>query len=516
MNQSTVSNNKLLVKNSLMLYLRMFVNMGVSLLTSRLILNALGETDFGIYNVVGGIVVMFTFINGSMNSSTSRFLTVSLAKGNSQELKATFSFAVTIHAILAFIILLLAETFGLWFFYHKMIIPAERMDTAFILYQLSIITTMLSIMSVPYNSSIISHEKMNAFAYISISDVVFKLLIVYIVIYLPWDKLLLYALLLFITQIVNQLIYIIYCQVHFEEAKYSLTWNKKLFVEMCGFAGWNMTGNFAFVCYTQGLNLLINMFFGPSVNAARGIAIRVQGIISNFASNFQTAIHPQITKNYAVGNYEYMQKLIFAESKFSLYLLLLLSLPVLVEAQLILNWWLVNVPENTVVFLRIMLFTTYIETTTNPLLVSALATGNVKKLQLVICPLLLCILPLSYLFLKFGAPAYSVFIVNLLILFLSLIIRVFMLKPFIGLSPKHYFVDVIIRCMGVGILSSVLPISFYLIVELPFIRFLTVCLSSVLSVITMVYFIGMNHQERLFAKTKIRNMIKNRNLPIKN
>jgi len=285
---------------------------------------------------------------------------------------------------------------------------------------------------------------------------------------------------------------------------------------MCGFAGWNMTGNFAFVCYTQGLNLLINMFFGPSVNAARGIAIRVQGIISNFASNFQTAIHPQITKNYAVGNYEYMQKLIFAESKFSLYLLLLLSLPVLVEAQLILNWWLVNVPENTVVFLRIMLFTTYIETTTNPLLVSALATGNVKKLQLVICPLLLCILPLSYLFLKFGAPAYSVFIVNLLILFLSLIIRVFMLKPFIGLSPKHYFVDVIIRCMGVGILSSVLPISFYLIVELPFIRFLTVCLSSVLSVITMVYFIGMNHQERLFAKIKIRNMIKNRNLPIKN
>lgn len=209
MEQKKISNNKRLVKNSLMLYLRMFVNMAVSLFTSRLILQALGESDFGIYNVVGGIVVMFTFINGSMTSSTSRYLTVSLAKDPLTKLKNTFSFAITVHFILAMLIFVLAETIGLWFFYHKLVIPAERMDVAFVLYQLSIATTMLSIMSVPYNASIISHEKMGAFAYISISDVFLKLLIVYAVIYLPWDRLLVYALLLFITQVINQLIYII-------------------------------------------------------------------------------------------------------------------------------------------------------------------------------------------------------------------------------------------------------------------------------------------------------------------
>ena len=207
--ENKTSNNKRLVTNSLMLYLRMFVNMAVSLFTSRLILNALGESDFGIYNVVGGIVVMFTFINGSMTSSTSRYLTISLAKDSFVKLKNTFNFAVTIHFILALIIFALAETVGLWFFYNKLVIPEERMQIAFVLYQLSIATTMLSIMSVPYNSSIISHERMGAFAYISISDVFLKLLIVYAVIYLPWDRLLVYAILLFLTQIINQFVYII-------------------------------------------------------------------------------------------------------------------------------------------------------------------------------------------------------------------------------------------------------------------------------------------------------------------
>lgn len=257
--ENKTSNNKRLVKNSLMLYLRMFVNMAVSLFTSRLILNALGESDFGIYNVVGGIVVMFTFINGSMTSSTSRYLTISLAKDSFVKLKNTFNFAVTIHFILALIIFALAETVGLWFFYNKLVIPEERMQIAFVLYQLSIATTMLGIMSVPYNSSIISHERMGAFAYISISDVFLKLLIVYAVIYLPWDRLLVYAILLFLTQIINQFVYIIYCRIKFKECRFSFRWDRTLFREMCGFAGWNMAGNFAFICYTQGLNILINL-----------------------------------------------------------------------------------------------------------------------------------------------------------------------------------------------------------------------------------------------------------------
>ena len=503
-------NNKRLLKNSMMLYLRMFVNMAISLYTSRLILNALGEIDFGIYNVVGGIVVMFTFINGSMNSSTSRFLTVSLANGDINDLKKTFSFTITIHAILAIVIFILSETIGLWFLYNKMVIPAERMSVALILYQLSIVTTMISIMSVPYNSSIISHERMGAFAYISISDVVFKLLIVYAVIYLPWDKLLVYAVLLFFTQITNQLIYILYCKRNFIEARFSYAWDKMLFKEMCGFAGWNMAGNLSFVGYTQGLNILINMFFGPSINAARGIAVRVQGIVSNFISNFQTAVHPQITKNYATGNYDYVKILIYSESKFSFFLLLFLSLPIMIEAKTILTWWLVNVPDNTVIFLRIMLITSFVESLTNPLLITALATGKIKKIQMVLCPILLCILPVSYIALRLGAPAYVVFIINMVFLFISLIVRIFLLKSYICLSPIFYIKNILVRCSMVALFSAVIPVilHLYFIDDNNIMRFFIVCISSVLLIITFVFLIGLNKKERSFVVTKIKSFIR--------
>ena len=503
--QNNTSNNKRLVKNSLMLYLRMFVNMAVSLFTSRLILNALGESDFGIYNVVGGIVVMFTFINGSMTSSTSRYLTVSLAKDPLLKLKKTFNFAVTVHFILAVLIFILAETIGLWFFYNKLVIPEERIHVAFVLYQLSIATTMLSIMSVPYNASIISHEKMGAFAYISISDVFLKLFIVYAVIYLPWDRLLVYALLLFITQIINQFIYIVYCRFKFEECRFSFSWDKALFREMCGFAGWNMAGNFAFICYTQGLNILINMFFGPSVNAARGIAVRVQGTVSNFSSNFQTAIHPQITKNYATGNLEYMRTLIYAESKFSFFLLLFLSLPIIIEAKTILTWWLVNVPQNTVIFMDIMLLTTFVETSINPLLIAALATGKIKKLQMVICPILLGILPISYLCLKLGMPSYSVFIVNFALLLVSLLVRVYLLRTYIGISLKFYIVNIFGRCVLVGITSSIVPVIVNsLIKNSEVLNFVVVCIVTIISTLFCSFTLGLNHNERNFVMNKIK------------
>lgn len=506
--ENKTSNNKRLLKNSLMLYLRMFVNMAVSLFTSRLILNALGESDFGIYNVVGGIVVMFTFINGSMTSSTSRYLTISLAKDSFVKLKNTFNFAVTIHFILALIIFALAETVGLWFFYNKLIIPEERMQIAFVLYQLSIATTMLSIMSVPYNSSIISHERMGAFAYISISDVFLKLLIVYAVIYLPWDRLLVYAILLFLTQIINQFVYIIYCRIKFKECRFSLRWDRTLFREMCGFAGWNMAGNFAFICYTQGLNILINMFFGPSVNAARGIAVRVQGTISNFSSNFQTAINPQITKNYATGNLEYMRTLIYAESKFSFFLLLILSLPIMIEADTVLTWWLVNVPQNTVIFMDIMLLTTFVETSINPLLIAALATGNIKKLQMFICPILLCILPVSYICLKLGMPSYSVFVVNLSLLFVSLLVRVYLLRSYIGISLRYYMINIFGRCVAVGIASSILPLVVNSSIDDKIANFVIVCLVCVVSTICCSFILGLNHSERSFVLNKAKTIFR--------
>lgn len=504
------SNNKRIAKNSLMLYFRMFVSMLVSLYTSRLILQALGETDFGIYNVVGGIVVMFSFISGSMNSSTSRYLTVSLAKDTLEQLKRVFSFSLTIHAIIAGIIFLLAETIGLWFFYEKMVIPSERVDIAFVLYQLSIITTMLSIMSVPYNASIISHERMGAFAYISISDVILKLLICYAVVYSPFDHLLVYGLLLFLTQVINQLIFIIYCHVNFEECKLSMCWDKSLSKEMISFAGWNMAGNLGFICYTQGLNLLINVFFGPSVNAARGIAVRIQGIVNQFSSNFQAAINPQITKSYAVGNLEYMRKLISVDTRYSFYLLYILSLPILIEAETILKWWLVEVPENTVVFLRIMLVTSYIEAASNPMIISSLATGDVRKMQLIVTPITLLILPISYIVLLLGTPPESVFLVNLIMLFVALIGRVIVMKIYIHFSLKDYLKSIVLRCVVVGVSSAIFPLIVNHYLENKIMNFFSVCLSSVVSVLVLGFTIGANREERLWMYDKMLSFIKKR------
>lgn len=505
---NNTSNNKRIAKNSLMLYFRMFVSMLVSLYTSRLILLALGETDFGIYNVVGGIVVMFSFISGSMNSSTSRYLTVSLAKDTLEQLKKVFSFSLTIHAIIAGIIFILAESIGLWFFYEKMVIPAGRVNIAFVLYQLSIITTMLSIMSVPYNASIISHERMGAFAYISISDVILKLLICYAVVYSPFDHLLVYGLLLFLTQVINQLIFIIYCHVNFEECKLSMCWDKNLSKEMISFAGWNMAGNLGFICYTQGLNLLINVFFGPSVNAARGIAVRIQGIINQFSGNFQTAIHPQITKNYAIGNLEYMRQLISVETRYSFYLLYLLSLPVLIEADTILHWWLTIVPENTITFLRIMLITSYVEAASNPIIISSLATGDVRKMQLVITPITLLILPISYLVLKFGAPPESVFVVTFIMLLIALICRVTVINRYIHLSLKDYVFTIVLRCIFVGIIAAVLPLIINSIIKDKLINFFIVCSACFLSVICVVLLFGTDKAERCWILNKIATLLK--------
>lgn len=499
---------KRMAKNSLMLYFRMFVSMLVSLYTSRLILQALGETDYGIYNVVGGIVVMFSFINGSMNSSTSRFLTVSLAKDTLEHLKRVFYFSLTIHILIAIIIFLLSETIGLWFLYNKMVIPAERMDVSFVLFQLSVATTMLTIISVPYNASIISHEKMGAFAYISISDVILKLLICYAVVYSPWDHLLVYGILLFITQVVNQIVFIIYCRCKFSECRFRTLWDKQLSKEMVGFAGWNMAGNLGFICYTQGLNILINMFFGPSVNAARGIAVRVQGIINQFSSNFQQAINPQITKSYALGDLKYMRQLISIDTRYSFYLLFLLSLPVIIEADTLLKWWLGIVPQNTVIFLQIMLITSFVEAASNPMTISSLATGDVRRMQMMVTPITLLILPISYVVLKLGAPSEAVFVVNLIMLFIALVGKVYIMKKYIFFSLKEYFSSIVLRCLIVGFVSSIIPIFIENIIENKITRFFTVCTTCFFSVLATVLLLGMNSQERTWIFAKINKIIK--------
>ncbi len=499
---NTSENNKRIARNTLMLYVRMLFTMAVSLYTSRVVLNALGVEDYGIYNVVGGIVAMFGFINGSMSSATQRYITFALGKGDLENLRKVFSTALQIHVLIAVIIVALGETVGLWFMYEKMQIPAERMDAAFWVLQCSIVSTAVMIVSVPYNADIIAHEKMSAFAYISILEVVLKLAVVYVLLVFSYDKLVLYAVLILAVQLLIRFCYSRYCNRHFEESKYRHIWDKPLFKEMTRFAGWSMFGNLSAVLYGSGLDMLLNVFFGPVVNAARAIAVQVQNAIQQFVTNFQMALNPQITKTYAKGEMEEMHKLMFRSARFSFYLLFLLSLPVLFETDFILSVWLKTVPENTVIFLRIMICTSLIYAMANPLIIANQATGKVRKYQAICGSILLLILPVSYVCLKLGLPAYSVFIVHFCMEAVAQLARMIILRPLIGIRIFDYVKNIYLRVAAVVALSVVLPFIVYESMEDTVLRFFTVCVVCVLSVGTVAYAVGLSRNERAFVRGK--------------
>lgn len=485
----------------------MLFMMAISLYTSRVVLNTLGVEDYGIYNVVGGVVAMFGFINSSMSSATQRYITFALGKGDFKNLQKVFSTALQIHVLISVLIIILGETVGLWFMYEKMQIPTDRMDAAFWVLQCSIVSTVIMILSVPYNADIIAHERMSAFAYISIIEAILKLVIVYMLVISPFDKLIFYAFLILIVQLLIRFCYSLYCNKHFKESKYRRTWDKNLFKEMTGFAGWSLFGNLSAVLFGQGLNMLLNVFFGPVVNAARAIAVQVQNAIQQFVSNFQMALNPQITKTYARGELNEMHKLMFRSARFSFYLLFLLSLPVLFETNFILTIWLKIVPENTVIFLRIMICTSLIYTLANPMIIANQATGKVKKYQAVCGSILLMILPISYVCLKLGLPAYSVFIVHFCMESVAQLARMIILRPLIGIRLYSYFKYVYSRVFIVAVLSVIVPFLVYKNLNDTILRFFIVCIVCVLSVSVIVYIIGLSKNERVFVREKIGTMV---------
>ena len=495
-------NNKRIAKNTLLLYIRMLLIMAVTLYTSRVVLATLGVEDYGIYNVVGGVVAMFGFINSSMTSATQRYIAFAIGKDDSQWLQKVFSTALQIHVLIAVIIAILGETIGLWFMYTQMNIPIKRMDAAFWVLQCSIISTMVIIISVPYNANIIAQEKMTAFAYISILEVALKLAVVYILLLFPSDKLILYAFLILTIQILIRFCYSIYCNRNFQESKYRHTWDKALFKEMTSFAGWSIFGNLSAVLFSQGLNMLLNVFFGPVVNAARAIGVQVQGAIQSFVGNFQMALNPQITKTYAKNDMNNMRTLMFRSARFSFYLLFFLSLPILFETNFILTVWLNTVPENTVIFLRIIICTSLIYTLANPMIIANQATGKVKKYQAVCGSILLTILPVSYICLRLNCPAYSVFIVHLVIEGITQIARMIMLRPLIGIQLKDYIKNIYANVFGVAALSAIIPFLVHKNMDDNVLRFFVVCFVCILSVGTVVYYIGLSKGERLFFKSK--------------
>ena len=399
---NTFANNKRIAKNTLLLYIRMFLIIIVGLYTSRIVLNTLGVTDYGIYNVVGGIVSMLAFLNSAMVAASQRFISFELGIGNLEKLKKVFCTSVSIHIALAVIILLIAESIGLWFVNTHLNIPLERMTAANWVYQCSILTLILTVVSVPYNSCIVAHEHMKAFAYVSIVEAVLKLLIVYILLVENVDKLILYAILVASVALIVRIIYGIYCKRHFEECSYRFVFDRKLFKEMFAFAGWSVIGNLGFSFKDQGSNIILNLFFGTAVNAARGIAMQVNGILSNFSNNFTMALNPQITKQYAAGDVESSMKLVYAGCRYSFYLLLLITIPVMINREYLLKLWLGNVPEYTSQFLMLVLISTLINVMASPIVTALQATGRIKVFQITICIIMLSELPLAYLILKNG------------------------------------------------------------------------------------------------------------------
>lgn len=511
MSNQASDNNKRIAKNVSFLYFRMIFLLIVGLYTSRVVLNALGVVDYGIYNVVGGVVAMFSFINGSMGTATTRFLTFELGKNATYDkMRLVFSTALLIHLGICFLILFLGETIGLWYVYNILVVPTERFDAALFVYQFSLITTLIGIISVPYNATLVAHEKMGAFAYISIFEALANLSIALIVKYVNYDKLVIYGALLMLLQIVLRFVYGYYCSKHFQEVNGKWMFDKVKFKEMSKFAMWIMNGSLAVIGYTQGLNLILNYFFGPAVNAARAIAVTVQLKVAQFCTNFQMAVNPQITKSYASNDLNYMYSLINNTSKYSFYLVFLLSYPIIVEADTILMIWLGTVPEYAVVFVRLTLFIGLIESLRMPMNTAIHSTGNIKRFQIFEGGASLLILPIALVFLYLGFSPVSVFVVQLFMFIFIQIIRVVIVCPAIKMKKIKYFLEVVMPILKVVILPFVIVpmlkiyISFQSIyVNLVFYVFLTMVLS-----IICIYYIGLDKNMRNKVLCVIKEKIK--------
>lgn len=500
--------SKRLVKNTILLYIRMLLLMFISLYTSRIILNALGVTDYGIYNVVGGVVTMFTMISGSLSTAISRFLTFVIGKGEKDKLNDIFSTSVNIQLILSLVIVIIAETVGLWFLNVKMVIPENRMTAAFWVYQFSVLTFVVNLLSIPYNAVIIAHERMSAFAYISVLEATGKLAIAYCIALNPIDRLVFYAMMVSILGLIIRFIYSWYCKRHFQETDYHFILDKNLLKEMFGFAGWNFLGSSAMILREYGGNIVINLFCGPAVNASRAIATKVSSTVQGFITNFTMAMNPQITKSYAAGDYEYMLKLLYRGSRLAFYMMFLLSLPIILNAHYILQLWLGIVPDRTVSFVRLILLLAMSDILSNTLITTILATGRVRNYQLVVSSAQLLNLPISYIALRMGYPPESVIIIAIFISNIALFLRLYMINQMIPIKISHFFYKVYLNVIIVSLVSSILPFTLNTMMEDGLKRFIAVSVISIICTLFSVCYIGLDSNERKFAKQKlIRNIV---------
>jgi O-antigen/teichoic acid export membrane protein len=501
------TNTQRIAKNTLMLYFRQILIMLVSLYTVRVVLNTLGAEDYGIYNVVAGVVAMFGFLSGSMATASQRYFSFEIGRGDFEQLRRVFSVSLTIYMMIAVLVLILAETAGLWFALNRLVIPLERKGAALWVYQLSIISFLFTILTSPYMAAIIAHEDMNIYAYVSIVEAALKLAVVFLLGLPAWDKLQLYGILLCAVTAINTTVYRTICSTKYPECKFRLFWNKKLFKEISMFTGWSFIGSIAWLIRNQGSNIILNIFFGPLVNAARSIASQVNAAITAFCDSFTKAMYPSIIKSYTNKDKEHIGDIVITSSKFSYFLFLILSMPLLLETEFILTLWLKNVPEYAVLFVRLVLLDALITAFTYSIGALNQATGNIKLYQGIIGGFLVLNLPVSILLFYAGfGPEWTLYIA-VVFSFLALIFRLLILKWQTGFPAERYIKDVLIRAVITTCAAFIFPVILRSMFHESFSRFIFISLVSIFCCAITIFLIGLKRNERNRIKIILQNKL---------
>lgn len=506
-NNST--NNSRIAKNTGMLYVRMLLIMFVTLYTSRVVLKVLGEEDFGIYNVVGGVVTMFTFLNSALNTATQRYLNFEMGKGNTEGMKNIFSMSFWSFGLLAIVAVILAETIGLWFVNTQLTIPEGRMAVARWVYHFSVLSFVINLVTVPYNAAIIAHEKMSIYAYVSICEVVLKLLLVFLLTTIGIDKLWLYSFMMLLVTCAISVTYWIICRRYFEECKLKWLWNRELFKGLFSFSGWMLSGTVTNILSTQGVNILINIFFGPLLNAARGVAMQIYSAVNGFVANFMTAVKPQIVKSYAQGDTTYMYRLVFSSSKIAFYLLLILITPIFFNVHEVLDLWLDKVPDKAELFTRLVLINLLIVSAYTSIAYISQASGKIRDYQLVISIGFTLIALLTWLAFKIGMPVESTFYIAIGIDILGLWARLWVLKRIVDFPVSSYLVEVIIPISAVLVISigGALLVGFLIRTSSIILLLINMAIMMAVTVVS-IWFVGMDKSEKQMVRSMATKIIR--------
>lgn len=494
--QDNSHRSRRIARNTLMLYVRMLFLLLVGFYTSRVVLDSLGENDYGIYTVVGGLVAMFTMISGALNSAVSRYITFEMGKGKDARLGKVFSTSVTIQLILSFLVVIITEPVGIWFIRNEMTIDPERIPAAIWVLQFSLLSFVINLMSVPQMASITAHEKMSAYAYIGILDGLLRLGVALLILHSPVDRLVWYSALMAFAVLVVRMAYGIYCRVNFPECRFRPVFDKTLVKEMFSFAGWNFIGVTSGVLREQGGNILVNLFFGTAMNAARGVAVQLNGAVQGFVTNFMTAVNPQITKSYASGERDYMLALVRKSSAMSYFLLFVIALPMLFNTEYLLEIWLKDVPAHSASFVRLFLIFALSESLSSPLITAQLATGDIRNYQIIVGGIQLLNIPISYILLKAGAPAEATVVVSIALSQICLAARLILLKRMIGISPKDFFAKVYLKVLAVTAAAVVFPLLLHGSLSDDFAGFCISVVICVSSAALSVLFVGCSRSER--------------------